>query len=124
MNIKDEKENKISFETMDTKFTWSTTQKDKRTILYNNYLYRFGRKHQNSSLICVSTIKSCPCVITVKNNPIIKLNCTNHNHDLKLTENVQNVLNELKRLVLTDVDHTIRNIYEEVKRFMRILSFH
>ena len=53
MNIKDEKENKISFETMNTKFTWSTTQKGKRAILYNNYLCRLRRKNQNGSLIYV-----------------------------------------------------------------------
>ena len=52
----------------------------------------------------VITIKSCPCVITLKNNTIIKLNCTNHNHDPKLTEYVQNVLTGLKLRVLTDVD--------------------
>ena len=53
MNIKDEKKNKISFETMDIKFTWSTTQKDKRAIMYNNCLYRLQRKNQNGSLIYV-----------------------------------------------------------------------
>ena len=53
MNIKDEKENKISFKTIDTKFTWSTTQKGERAIVYNNYLYQSRRKNQNDSLIYV-----------------------------------------------------------------------
>ena len=66
MNIKDEKENKISFETMNIKFTWSTTQNDERAILYNNCLYRLGRKSQYGSLIYVCKIKSCPYVITLK----------------------------------------------------------
>ena len=49
----------------------------------------------------------------------------NHNHNLKLTENVQNVLTGLKRRVFTDVGQTIRKIYkEEVKRFVSMLSFH
>ena len=93
--------------------------------MYNNYLYRLRRKDQNSSLIYVCTIKSYPCVITLKDNAIIKFNCTNHNHNLKLTENVQNVLTGLERRVLTDVDQTIGKIYkEEVKRFVSMLSFH
>ena len=125
MNIKNEKENKISFETMDAKFTWSTTQKGKGAILYNNYVYRLRCKNQNGSLIHICTIKSCPCVITLKNNTIIKLNCRNHNHDPKLAENVYNVLARLKRRVFTDVDQTIGKIYdEEVKKFVSILFFH
>ena len=125
MNIKDEKENKISFETMNIKFTWSTTQKGERAILYNNYLYRLRCKNQNSSLIYVCTSKSCPCVITLKNNAIIKLNCTNRNHDPKLIKNVQNILAGLQRRILTDVNQTIGKINEEeVKKFVSILSFH
>ena len=125
INIKDEEENKISFETMDTKFTWSTTQTAKRAILYNNYLYRLRRKNQNGSLIYVCTIKSCRCLIILKNNAIIKLNCTNHNHDPKCAENVPNVLTGLKHRVLTSVDQMIGKTYEEeVKKFVTILSFH
>ncbi|CAF2885444.1 unnamed protein product [Rotaria sp. Silwood2] len=101
---------------MDIKFTWSTTQKGERAILYNNYLYRLRRENQNGSFIYVCTAKSCPCAITLKNNVIIKKNSTNHNHAPKLTENVENVLNELKRRVLTDVDQPIGRIYEEERR--------
>ena len=61
----------------------------------------------------------------LKNNTIIKLNCTNHNYDPKCTENVHDVLIGLKRCVLTGVDQTIGQIYEEeVKRFVNILFFH
>ena len=53
-----------------------------------------------------------------------KLGCTNHNHDLKLTENVHNVLTGLKRRVLTDVDQTIGKVYEEeVKKVCEYFIF-
>ena len=48
--------------------------------------------------------------MTLKNNAVIKLGCANHDHDPKLTENVQNVLIGLKRHVFTDVDQTIGKI--------------
>ena len=65
----------------------------------------------------VITIKSCPCVINLKNNAIIKLSCTNYTHGPKLTENVQNVLTGLKRCVLTGVHQATDKIYkEEVKK--------
>ena len=52
-------------------------------------------------------------------------NCTNHNHDSKLIENIQNILTELKRRLLTDVDQTIGKVDEEqVKKFVSILTFH
>jgi len=109
---------------MDTKFTWSTRQKGERAILHNNYFYRLRRKNQNGSFKYVRTIKSCPSVITLKNDVIIKCN-GNHNHAPKLITNVQNVLTGLKRRVLTDVDQPIGKIYEdEVKKFVSILSFH
>ena len=60
------------------------------------------------------------CYYLKKNNTIIKLNCTTHNHDLKSTENVQNVLTVLTRRVLTDVNQTIGKIYEEeIKKKVR-----
>ena len=64
-------------------------------IIYNDY----RRKKQHGPLIYVCTIKSYPCVIISKkkNTAIKKLDCTNHNHDPKLIENVQNVLTGLKR---------------------------
>jgi hypothetical protein len=109
---------------MDTKFTWSTTQKGERAILHNNYLYRLRRENQNGSFKYVCTIKSCRAVITLKNDVIIKCN-GNHNHAPKLTANVQNVLTGLKRRVLTDADQPIGKIYEEeIKKFVSILSFH
>ncbi len=52
---------------MDTKFTWSTTQKGEGAILHNSYLYRLRRENQNGSFKYVCTIKSCPSVITLKN---------------------------------------------------------
>ena len=66
-----------------------------------------------------------PLCYYLNNNTTIELNCTNHNHDPKLTEHVQNVLTRLKRRVLTDADQTIGKIYkEEVQKFVNILSFH
>ena len=79
-------------------------------LLYQNVLEKSFEKFQDTCSqevdlytrqrllhFTVCTIKSCPCVIILKNNAIIKLNCTNHNHNLKLTENVQNLLTGLKR---------------------------
>ncbi len=108
---------------MDTKFTWSTTQKGERAILHNNYLYRLRRENQNGSFKYVCTIKSFPSVITLKNDAFIKCN-GNHNHAPKLTTNVQNVLTGLKRRVLTDVDQPIGKIYEdEVKKVCKYFIF-
>ncbi|CAF3135153.1 unnamed protein product [Rotaria socialis] len=105
---------------MDTNFTSSTTQRGEKSLLYNNYLYRLRRENQNGSFICVCRTKSCPRVITLKNDAIIKCDVTSHNHDPRLTENIQNVFTGLKRRVITEFDQPIGKIYdEEVKRFRR-----
>ena len=59
---------------MNTNFTWSTTEKGEKPILYNNYLYRLKRENKNGSLIYVCTFRWCTRTITLKNNVIIKLN--------------------------------------------------
>ena len=113
------------FFTMNTNFTWSTTEKGEKAILYNNYLYRFRRENQNSLLVYMCTFKSCSRTITLRNNVIMSSNGTNHNHDPKLPENVQTVLTGLKRRVLTETDQPVGKIYEEeVKKFVSISSFH
>ncbi|CAF1313218.1 unnamed protein product [Rotaria sp. Silwood1] len=105
---------------MNTNFTWSTTEKGEKAILYENYLYRLKRENQNGSLIFVCTSKWCHCAITVKNDLIIKSKAGNRNHDPKLPENVQRVLCGLKRRILTDIDQPVTKIYEEeVKKFSR-----
>ncbi|CAM4795938.1 unnamed protein product [Rotaria magnacalcarata] len=109
---------------MDTKFTWSITQKGKKALLYKNYLYRLRRENKNGSLVYVCTNKSCPRVITLKNDAIIQCDVTRHNHDPRLTDDVQNVFTGLKRRVITDVDKSIGKIYEEeVKKFVSNLAF-
>ncbi|CAF2195766.1 unnamed protein product [Rotaria magnacalcarata] len=108
---------------MDTKFTWSTTQKGEKALLYKNYLYPLRRENQNGSLIYVCTNKSCPRVITLKNDAIIQCDVTRYNHDPRLTEDVQTVFTGLKRRVITDVDQSIGKIYEEeVKKFVSNLA--
>ncbi|CAF2716925.1 unnamed protein product [Rotaria sp. Silwood2] len=92
---------------MDTKFAWSTTKKGEQAILYNNYLYHLKRENKNTSSLYVCTFKSCSRSITLKNNVIIKSNDENHNHEPKLSENVQRVFCGLKRRVLDDVDQPI-----------------
>ena len=110
---------------MDVKFTWTTTVKGEKAILYNNYLYRFKRENQNGSLIYICTFKWCSRTITLKDNVIIKPNFEKHNHDSKLPENVQGVLCGLKRRIINDIDQPITKIYdEELKKFVSICSFH
>ena len=53
---------------MNTNFTWSTTEKGEKAILYNGYLYRLRRENQNGSLIYVCTFKWYSRTITLKNN--------------------------------------------------------
>ncbi|CAF2049830.1 unnamed protein product [Rotaria magnacalcarata] len=98
---------------MDTKFTWSTNQKGEKALLYKNYLYRLRRENQNGSLIYVRINKSCPRVITLKNDAIIQCDVTRHNHDPRLTEDVQTVFTGLKCHVINDVDQSIGKIHEE-----------
>ena len=57
---------------MDTKFTLSTTQKDEKVILYNNYLYRMKRETQKGTSLYVCTHKSCTRNITLQNDTITK----------------------------------------------------
>ncbi|CAF3341244.1 unnamed protein product [Rotaria socialis] len=105
---------------MDTKFTWSITQKGEKALLCKNYLYGLRRENKNGSLVYACTNKSCPRVITLKNDAIIQCDVTRHNHDPRLTDDVQNVFTGLKRRVITDVDKSIGKIYEEeVKKFRR-----
>ncbi|CAF3170463.1 unnamed protein product [Rotaria socialis] len=106
-----------------TKFTWSSTQKEEKALLYKNYLYRLRRENQNGSFVYVCTNKPCPRVITSKNDAIIQCDLTRHNHDPRLTEDLQNVFTGLKRRVITDVDQSIGKTYEEVKRFVSDLAF-
>ncbi|CAM4788896.1 unnamed protein product [Rotaria magnacalcarata] len=98
---------------MDTKFTWSITQKGEKALLYKNYLYGLRRENKNGSLVYACTNKSCPRVITLKNDAIIQCDVTRHNHDPRLADDVQNVFTGLKRRVITDVDKSIGKIYEE-----------
>ena len=81
---------------MDRNFTWTTSQRGEKAILYNNYLYRLKRKNQDGSAIYICTFKLCSRALTLKNNAIIKSNCDKHNHDPKLPENVQGVLYGVK----------------------------
>ncbi|CAF1564340.1 unnamed protein product [Didymodactylos carnosus] len=105
---------------MNANFTWSTTERGEKAILYNNYVYGLRRENQNGSLVYICTFKSCSRTITLKDNEIIKSNGTTDNHDPKLPENVQAVLSGLKRRVLTDINEPIGKIYEEeVKKFRR-----
>jgi hypothetical protein len=114
-----EKKNQRTYQTMDTNFTWSATERGEKAILYNNYLYHLKRENKNGTLKYVCTLKSCSRAITVKNNVIIKSSVGNHNHDPKLPENVQTVYRGLKRRVLTDIDEPIPKLYEEeVKKFV------
>jgi len=110
---------------MNTNFTWSTTERGEKAILYINYLYRSRRENKNGSSIYQCTSKCCSRTITFKNNIIIKSNGENHNHDPKLPENVQTVFCGLKRRMLSDIDQPITKIYEEeVKKFVSACSFH
>ena len=110
---------------MDKNFTWSTTERGDKAILYNNYLYGLKRVNQNRTLIYVCTFKSCSRAITLKNDAIVKPNGVNHNHDPKLPENVQTVLTGLKRRVLTEIDQPVSQLYEEeVKKFVSTSLFH
>ncbi|CAF0781643.1 unnamed protein product [Didymodactylos carnosus] len=101
---------------MDTNFTWSKTQRGEIAILYNSYLYHLKRVNQNVSSVYACTFKSCYCAITLKNDAITKSIATNHNHDSKLTDNVQIVLIGLKRRVLNDANKLIPKIYDEERR--------
>ena len=86
---------------MNTNFTWSTTDRGEKTILYNNYLYELRRENKNGSFVYICTFKSCSRTITLKDNTIIKSNGSDHNHDPKLPESVQGLLCGLKRRVLS-----------------------
>ncbi|CAF2171282.1 unnamed protein product [Rotaria magnacalcarata] len=101
----------------------SLGQQGEKAPLYKNYLYRLQRENQNRSLAYVCTSKSCPHVITLKNDAIIQCDATRHNHDPKRTEDLQNVFTGLKRRVITDVDQSIGKTYEEVKKFVSNLAF-
>jgi hypothetical protein len=105
-------------------YLWSATEKGGKAILHGNYLYRLRRENQYGSLVYVRTFKWCSHTITLKDNLIIKSNGVNHNHDLILSENVQTVFYGLKQRVLTDIDQPITTIYEEVKKFVNVCSFH
>ena len=108
---------------METNFTFSTTQKGEKAILYNRYLYRLKRENQNGTHLYVCIFNCCSRTISLKDNAIIKVNGENHNHDPKLPENVQTVLVGLKRRVLSDIEKPIPTIYdEEVKKFVSICS--
>jgi hypothetical protein len=110
---------------MNTNFTWTTTIRGEKAILYNNYLYRLKRENQNGSSIHVCTFKWCSRTISIKDNVIIKSNSENHNHDPKLSENVQTVLCGLKRRMISDADQPVTKIYEEeVKKFVSAYSFY
>ena len=39
-----------TFQNMNTNFTWTTTERGEKAILYNNYLYRFKRENRNGSV--------------------------------------------------------------------------
>ena len=109
---------------MDRNFTWTTSQRDEKAILYNNYLYRLKRKNQDGSAIYICIFKWCSRTLTLKNNAIIKSNCDKHNRDPKLPENIQRQLCELKRRILTDIDQPITQIYEEeVKKICKYMLF-
>jgi hypothetical protein len=98
---------------MDVKFTWSTTGRGEKAILYNNYLYRLKRENKNGSLIYLCTFKSCSRILTLKDNVLMNPNGEKHNHDPKLSENVQDVLCGLKRRIITDIDQPITKIYDD-----------
>ncbi|CAF1406860.1 unnamed protein product [Rotaria sordida] len=74
---------------MTTNFTFSTTQKGEKAILYNNYLYRMKRESQKGISLYVCTNKSCTRSVTLQNDTIIKCNGITHDHDPKLSDNVQ-----------------------------------
>ena len=38
---------------IDRNFTWTTSQRGEKAILYNNYLYRLKRKNQDGSAIYI-----------------------------------------------------------------------
>ena len=104
---------------MNTNFTWSTTERGEKAILYNNYLYGLRRENKNGSFVYICTFKSCSRTITLKNNTIIKSNGSDHNHNPKLPESVQALLCGLKRRVLSDFDQPVGKIYEEeMKKFV------
>ncbi len=110
---------------MDNNFSWSTTERGDKAILYNNYLYGLKRVNQNGTLIYVCTFKSCSRAITLNNDAIVKSNSLNHNHAPKLPENVQAVLTGLKRRILIDIDQPVLQLYEEeVKKFVSTSLFH
>lgn len=117
--------NNIIYQTMNTNFTWSTTEKGEKAILYNDYLYRLRRENQNGSLTYVCTFKLCSRTITLKDNVLLKTNGGNHNHDRKLPENVQAVFCGLKRRVLADIDQPVTKLYEdEVKKIVSACPFY
>ena len=74
---------------MNTNFTWSTTERGERAILYNNNLYGLRRENKNDSVVYICAFKSCSSTITLKDDTIIKSNGSDHNHDPKLPESVQ-----------------------------------
>ena len=118
-----ENKNGIITESMNTNFTWSTTERGEKAILYNNYLYGLRRENKNGSFVYICTFKSSR-TITLKDNIIIKSNGSVHNHDPKLPESVQVLLCRLKRRVLSDFDQPVRKIYEEeVKKFVSNFLF-
>jgi hypothetical protein len=65
---------------MNTNFTWSTTERGEKTILYNNHLYGLRRENKNGSFVYICTFKSCSRTVTLKDNTIIKSNGLDHNH--------------------------------------------
>ena len=95
---------------MNTNFTWSTTERGEKAILYSNYLYGLRRENKNGSFVHICTFKSCSLTITLKDNTIIKSNSSDHNHDPKLSESVQALLCGLKPRVLSNFDQPVGKI--------------
>ena len=71
---------------METNFILSTTNKDEKAILYNKYQYRLKRENQNDTHLYIRLLFSYDYLVYGKN----------HNHDLKLSKNVQTILVRLK----------------------------
>ena len=105
---------------MNTNFTWSTTKRGEKATLYNNHLYGLRRENKSGLFVYICTFKSCSCTQTLRDNTIIKSNCSDHNHDPKLPASVQALLCGLKRRVLSDFDQPVGKFYEEVKNFVSI----
>ena len=43
---------------MNTNFTWSTTERGEKAILYNNYLYGLRRENKNGSVVCIYVLSN------------------------------------------------------------------